>query len=182
MLLCPQGIAAGYSVLKVSEARAGKPRRHSGKAAGVWLEGSRAGHAVSRFRRSLRAADARGLFFYRVAFFFAGEAVPSEDRDKQSKIIGKYLRYLSLGTQLFVSIGLLTYAGFWLDGKAGTLPLFTLIGSALGFAAGFYSIYVDLFPSSARRRGGMAHGGRVRNARSGRAENEEQSREENGSG
>lgn len=141
----------------------------------------RAGRAVSSLVAP--AADA-GLFFSVARFFLAGEAVPSGDPDKQSKIIGKYLRYSYLGTQLFVSIGLLTYAGFWLDGKAGTLPLFTLIGSALGFAAGFYSIYMDLFPSGERRRrGGRAHAGRVQDAVNGRAEDDEQkSREDSGSG
>ena len=100
--------------------------------------------------------------------------MPSGDPDKQSKIIGKYLRYSYLGTQLFVSVGLLTYAGLWLDRKAGTIPLFTLIGLALGFGAGFYSVYVALFPSSVGRRaaGGRAHVGRDADSKSGRGEND----------
>ncbi len=97
--------------------------------------------------------------------------MPSGDPDKQSKIIGKYLRYSYLGTQLFVSVGLLTYAGLWLDRKAGTIPLFTLIGLALGFGAGFYSVYVALFPTSAgRRAAGDQTIGRDADSKSGRGE------------
>ena len=76
--------------------------------------------------------------------------MPSEDPDKQSKIVGKYLRYSYLGMQLFVSVGLCTYGGLWLDRKVDVLPLFTLLGLALGFSAGFYSVYKDLFPSRSR--------------------------------
>ena len=81
-------------------------------------------------------------------------AAPSEDPGKQSKIIGKYLRYSYLGTQLFVSVGLLTYGGLCLDREVGTVPLFTLIGLVLGFSAGFYSVYKTLFPPNARKRTG----------------------------
>ena len=102
-----------------------------------------------------------------------GPAVPSEDPNKQSKIIGKYLRYSYLGTQLFVSVGLLTGAGLWLDRKAGTIALFTLIGLALGFGAGFYSIYVALFPPSVgRRAAGDQTIGRDADSKSGRVEND----------
>ncbi len=94
--------------------------------------------------------------------------MPSGDPDKQSKITWKYLRYSYLGTQLFVSVGLLTYAGLWLDRKAGTIPLFTLIGLALGFGAGFYSVYKTykaLFPSNEGKRAG-----RDTDSKSGRGE------------
>ncbi len=99
--------------------------------------------------------------------------MPSGDPDKQSKITWKYLRYSYLGTQLFVSVGLLTYAGLWLDRKISTIPLFTLIGLALGFGAGFYSVYVALFPTSAgRRAAGDQTIGRDADSKSGRVEND----------
>lgn len=84
--------------------------------------------------------------------------MPSEDPGKKSKTVGKYLRYLNLGFQLFVSIGVFTFLGLWLDRKVGTTPLFTVLGLALGFAVGFYSLYRELFPWPDRRRG--ASGGR----------------------
>lgn len=60
---------------------------------------------------------------------------------------------MNLGFQLFVSIGVFTFLGLWLDRKVGTTPAFTVLGLALGFGAGFYSLYRELFPSSARGRG-----------------------------
>lgn len=80
--------------------------------------------------------------------------MPSGDPDNKSKTVGKYLRHLNLGFQLFVAIGVFTFAGLWLDGKAGTTPLFTILGAAIGFAAGFRSLYIELFPSRGGRRGG----------------------------
>ena len=94
--------------------------------------------------------------------------MPSEDPYKQSKIYGKYLRFASdLGT-LVISVALCTVGGFWLDGKAGTKPLFTIFGLALGFGAGFYSVYKTyklLFPLSEGKRAG-----RDTDSKSGRGE------------
>jgi ATP synthase protein I len=42
---------------------------------------------------------------------------------------------------LLLILGLPTVVGFFLDRVAGTLPLFLLIGLALGFAGGMYYVY-----------------------------------------
>lgn len=49
-----------------------------------------------------------------------------------------------LGLTLAASIALFAIGGNWLDGKLGTSPLFVLVGTFLGFAGGFYSLYAKL--------------------------------------
>jgi F0F1-type ATP synthase assembly protein I len=56
-----------------------------------------------------------------------------------------YMRFSHLGLQFAMTIALLTGGGVWLDGKLGTMPLFTLIGLFLGFGAGFYHLYRAVF-------------------------------------
>ncbi len=104
--------------------------------------------------------------------------MPSEEPYKQSKIYGKYLRFASdLGT-LVISVALCTFGGFWLHGKAGTKPLFTIFGLALGFGAGYYSFYKTykaLFPSNEGKRAG-----RDTDSKSGRDEIDEKQSGEDG--
>lgn len=49
--------------------------------------------------------------------------------------------YLNLGSMFAVSLLLGTGAGYWLDGKLGTRPWLTLVGSLLGVALGFYYFF-----------------------------------------
>jgi len=44
------------------------------------------------------------------------------------------------GVEFAVVVGLLTAGGYWLDGYTGTLPLWTLVGLAAGFAAAMYRL------------------------------------------
>jgi hypothetical protein len=44
------------------------------------------------------------------------------------------------GLTIALSTGLFLLAGWWVDGKLGTRPLFTIAGALLGAAAGFYSL------------------------------------------
>jgi F0F1-type ATP synthase assembly protein I len=47
--------------------------------------------------------------------------------------------YLSLGVSLAASVLLGLLAGYWIDGKLGTRPIFFLIGAVLGLlTAGVY--------------------------------------------
>ncbi len=99
--------------------------------------------------------------------------MPSEDPNNKSKTVGKYLRFLNLGFEFFVAIGVFVFAGVWLDRQAGTTALFTILGSILGFVAGFYMIYRALFPSSVGRRAtGGQQVGRAADSESGRGEND----------
>ena len=49
--------------------------------------------------------------------------------------------YLTLGIQFIVTILLCVFAGHWADGKFDTSPIFILIGSLVGIAAGFYHFF-----------------------------------------
>ncbi len=55
------------------------------------------------------------------------------------------MRYLPIGATFCVAVALPTAGGIWLDRKLGTVVLFTLLGLGLGFAAGVYNLYVEVF-------------------------------------
>lgn len=46
-----------------------------------------------------------------------------------------------LGLNFIISILICAGGGYWLDKWLGTLPLFMLVGSLLGFVAGLYVIW-----------------------------------------
>jgi hypothetical protein len=58
--------------------------------------------------------------------------------------------YAGLGFQFVLSILLFLYAGQWLDRKLGTTPLFLIVGTFAGAAAGFYAIYRKLMADQKR--------------------------------
>ncbi len=58
--------------------------------------------------------------------------------------VGSYTRLLGLGFGFLVILGVLVVAGLLVDGWLGTLPLFLLVGVALGFAGGLYYMYQSL--------------------------------------
>jgi hypothetical protein len=73
-------------------------------------------------------------------------SLPAEDQKPRRDPLSKYLRYSHVGLQFFLSVGIFTGGGVWLDRRLGTLVLFTLIGLALGFAGGFFALYRELYP------------------------------------
>ena len=62
-------------------------------------------------------------------------------------------RYAGLGLQFTATVGLLALAGYWLDGKLGTLPLFLLAGVLVGFLGAMFSIIRQVPPTRGGRRG-----------------------------
>ena len=48
-----------------------------------------------------------------------------------------YAKYLGLGLQLASTLLLGFFAGYFADRKLNSLPWLTLVGTALGFVAGF---------------------------------------------
>lgn len=60
------------------------------------------------------------------------------------KVDNKVAQYSGLGLTLTVTILIFFWAGKWIDGKAGTTIVFTLIMTFIGFAAGFYSFYLNI--------------------------------------
>ena len=59
-----------------------------------------------------------------------GERNRGQDRSRD------YLRFVTLGTQLAVTIVLGVLGGIWLDGRWGTSPVFSIVGSVLGIGLG----------------------------------------------
>ena len=55
-----------------------------------------------------------------------------------------YARFLGIGIVLLVILSVLVAIGFFVDKLLGTLPLFLLVGLAIGFAAGLYYLYLVL--------------------------------------
>ena len=53
-------------------------------------------------------------------------------------------RFVGLGLTLALSVLLFLGGGWWLDGRLGTTPLFTLVGTFVGAGAGFYHIYLEV--------------------------------------
>ena len=49
-------------------------------------------------------------------------------------------RLMTIGTEFGITIGLLVFGGWWLDGKFSTTPVFTLLGGGIGFGVGLYNL------------------------------------------
>jgi len=60
--------------------------------------------------------------------------------------------YLGLGTQLAVIVVLLFFLGKWLDDELNTLPLFTMLLSFLGGAAGIYNFIKSVIQINDRKK------------------------------
>lgn len=55
-----------------------------------------------------------------------------------------YARLAGLGFAFIFTLGILTAVGFYVDRLLGTLPLFLLVGLAIGFAGWLYYLYLAL--------------------------------------
>lgn len=53
-------------------------------------------------------------------------------------------RYAGLGLTWTLSVLLFLAGGWWLDGRLGTTPLFTILGSFIGAGGGFYYMYLEV--------------------------------------
>ena len=71
----------------------------------------------------------------------------------------KYLRHSHIGLQFILPVGLFTWGGIWLGRKLDLEVLFTLLGLALGFAVGFWSLYKELYFGPGAMRSGEDSGG-----------------------
>lgn len=68
-----------------------------------------------------------------------GATTPSDGDDDQSTrvLLGRYSGH---GLTIAAATGLFLLLGWWVDGKLGSTPLFTVIGALVGAGAGFYSM------------------------------------------
>ena len=64
-----------------------------------------------------------------------------DSRSQRNDADGNYARFVGLGVTLLLIFALPTMVGFIVDRLAGTLPLFLLVGLALGFVGGMYYVY-----------------------------------------
>jgi F0F1-type ATP synthase assembly protein I len=57
------------------------------------------------------------------------------------QVVREAAPYLGLGTALAVTVLGGFAAGYWIDGRLGTRPVFLLLGAAFGLFAGFYGFF-----------------------------------------
>jgi ATP synthase protein I len=64
--------------------------------------------------------------------------------EKQNNDLKNYTRYSGMAVQMIAIIGLMTYAGVWLDKRReAEIPVFTIILSLLGVFAALYTVLKD---------------------------------------
>ncbi len=66
-------------------------------------------------------------------------------------------KYLDLGLRFAVSITIGLLAGYWLDKKIHTLPLFLILGMFFGAFSGFLTIYHAAFPAKRKKKSEPGH-------------------------
>lgn len=66
------------------------------------------------------------------------------NNDKQGRGYVEYTLLAMVGTQLVVSIFIGFGMGYWIDGLFDSRPLFMLIFTVFGVAAGFFNVYREL--------------------------------------
>ncbi len=71
-----------------------------------------------------------------------------------------WTRYGQIGIVLVTPMGVLGFAGHWLDRRLGTEPWLLLAGLILGMAAGFVSFLRVVLPPKGGGQGGGQGGGR----------------------
>ncbi len=75
--------------------------------------------------------------------------------DEADSTLVAMARFSGHGLTLAMSTGLFMVGGWWLDGRMGTRPLFTIVGALVGAGAGFYHLLSHLLfipRAEARRR------------------------------
>ena len=60
--------------------------------------------------------------------------------------------YIDATWQFVGSVALLTFAGWWLDGRFGTRPWLLMAGAVLGFASGMYSMFRVILTLDAKEK------------------------------
>jgi F0F1-type ATP synthase assembly protein I len=79
-----------------------------------------------------------------------------DSSDRKSKFIGSYAQagaHISSGVQFAATIAFCLFAGWWLDERWSTSPLFLVSGIVFGSVAGFYHLYKTLTAEAPERQG-----------------------------
>ena len=91
------------------------------------------GASATRVRRmQLTAAGIGQLAPERIPTTFPG--------DDRKRVERSYLQFAGVGVQFAATILILTLLGIWLDDKAGTAPLLTVVLLLLGFVGATWSL------------------------------------------
>ncbi len=75
-----------------------------------------------------------------------------EDKDERLAKIRNVGPYIGLGTQLAITVLLMFFIGYWLDGKFNTLPLFVLVFSLFGSFAALYNFIRSVLQLNERKK------------------------------
>lgn len=67
----------------------------------------------------------------------------------QRSVVRELGRYTGFGLTWALSVLFFLLIGYWLDGRLGTLPWFTIAGAFIGAAGGFFSLYRGLTAAAA---------------------------------
>ena len=78
-------------------------------------------------------------------------ATPGSPTERR-RVVRELGRYTGLGLTWALSVLFFLLIGYWLDGRLGTLPWFTMIGAFVGAAGGFLSLYKVLMAASRSER------------------------------
>jgi F0F1-type ATP synthase assembly protein I len=73
--------------------------------------------------------------------------------EEEQSTLPTLARYSGHGLTLALSMGLFLLAGWWLDGRVGTTPIFTITGALVGAAGGFYHMIYHLLLRPRERKG-----------------------------
>ncbi len=68
-------------------------------------------------------------------------AEQNQEESQRSQMLAAAGQYTGYGLAWALSTLVFLFGGWWLDGKTGTAPLFTILGALVGGGAGFYSLY-----------------------------------------
>jgi len=68
-------------------------------------------------------------------------AGPKDKENLRGQMVAAAGHFMGYGLTWALSTLLFLMAGWWLDGKVGTAPLFLILGAFVGGGAGFYSLY-----------------------------------------
>lgn len=63
-------------------------------------------------------------------------------RDDPARAMGEGYTLLGVGITFALTLTGFALLGYWVDGRVGTIPLFTIVGTLLGAGLGGYWMYV----------------------------------------
>lgn len=72
-------------------------------------------------------------------------------KERRRRLMRDYSRYSSVGAQFGLVLALFALAGYWVDTRLGSSPIFLVLGVLFGFGGGLYSL-IKKIPVSSKGR------------------------------